>query len=100
MAPAMNPRTVWRCQPMLCISSLMLTPPLRCISAITWAILLPARGVLLVWANGVLPVFFPFGAALAAVAFLLRLALGGRAVGRRCANGGLRGGLRFGGRRR
>src|ERR1700686_486698 len=58
---------------MLCISSLMLTPPLRCISAITWAILLPARGVLRVWANGVLPVFFPFGTALAAVAFFFAL---------------------------
>src|SRR6202035_4898993 len=73
MAPAMNPRTVWRCQPMLRISSLMLTPPLRCISAITWAILLPARGVLRVLANGVLPVFFPLGAALAAVAFFFAL---------------------------
>ena len=79
---------------MLCISSLMLTPPLRCISAITWAILLPARGVLGVLADGVLPsVRLP--GSLGGGGLLLRLALGGRAVGRRCAHAGLCGGLRL-----
>jgi hypothetical protein len=60
------------------MSSLIVTPPLRSISAIACAILLPACGVLGVLADGVLLVLFRLGAAaLAAVAFFFALPLAG-----------------------
>src|ERR1017187_3390823 len=70
----MNPRTVCFCQPILDMSSGNVAPPLRCSIATTWAVLLPSRGPA---GSGALAAFFPLGALLAGVAFLVALALAG-----------------------
>src|ERR1017187_5228041 len=74
IAPAMNPRTVCRCQPIVFMISEMVAPPFRRSMATTWAVRSEERRVGTEWA---LAAFLPFGAALAAVAFLVALALAG-----------------------
>ena len=67
IAPAMNPRTVCFCHPMLCIISESVAPFLRCSMATTCAVLLPghAAGI-----SGTGADFLAVGAFLAVVAFL------------------------------
>src|SRR5579863_6501479 len=72
MAPAMNPRTVWRCQPIFSISSTSVAPLLRWSIATTWAVLVPSRGP-----ADSLAAFLALGAFLAGVAFLAALAFAG-----------------------
>src|ERR1039458_7365911 len=43
MVPAMKPRTVCFCQPILAVISARVAPLLRCSIATTWAVLLPSR---------------------------------------------------------
>src|SRR5580658_5919211 len=57
------------------MTSEIVTPPLRCIRAITCAILLPSRGAPA--ASFALAVFLALGAALAAVAFLVAFPFAG-----------------------
>src|SRR5579871_2526183 len=64
----MKPRTVWRCQFMVCMISVMVAPFLRCNMAIAWAILLPSRGAL---ASGCWRDFLALAVDLAEVAVLL-----------------------------
>ena len=59
MAPAINPRTVCRCQPIFSMISTRVAPPLRCSIATTCAVLLPARGELV---SHTLAAFWPLGA--------------------------------------
>src|SRR5450756_264938 len=65
MAPAMNPRTVCFCQPIFCMISIRVAPPLRCSIATTWAVLLPSRGAA---ASCGFAAFLPGGGFLAVVA--------------------------------
>src|SRR5205823_7553661 len=74
IAPAMNPRTVCRCQPIFSITSDSVAPPFRCSMATTWAVLLPSRGPAVSWG---LAGFLALGAFLAAVAFLVAFLLTG-----------------------
>jgi hypothetical protein len=73
IAPAMNPRTVCRCHPILSMISASVAPFLRWSIATTWAVLLPSRGP----APSVLAAVFALGVFLVAVAFLLALAFAG-----------------------
>src|ERR1035437_1032712 len=66
MAPAMNPRTVCFCQPIFCMISVRVAPPLRCSIATTWAVLLPSRGAA---ASCGFAAFLPWGGFLPAMAF-------------------------------
>src|ERR1019366_6804331 len=66
MAPAMKPRTVCFCQPIFCMISVRVAPPLRCSIATTWAVLLPSRGAA---ASCGFAAFLPWGGFLAAMAF-------------------------------
>jgi hypothetical protein len=96
---------VWRCQPILCMISLMEAPCGPRSMAITWAILLPARGVLTgkvlagrvlpdgVLADGVFSRFLPLCGSLGGGSLVLPLLRRGRVLGHACANGGLPGGL-------
>src|ERR1017187_1628315 len=74
MAPAMNPRTVCFCQPIFCMISVRVAPPLRCSIATTWAVLLPSRGAA---ASCGLAAFLPWGGFLAVVAFWPVFAIAG-----------------------
>src|SRR5271154_4658917 len=74
MAPAMNPRTVWRCQAILSMISASVAPFLRWSIATTWAVLLPSRGAA---ASSTLAVVLALGAFLAGVVFLVAVALTG-----------------------
>src|ERR1700687_1336490 len=74
IAPAMNPRTVCFCQPILSMISASVAPFLRCSIETTWAVLLPSRGPA---GSPVLAAVFALGVFLVAVAFLLALALEG-----------------------
>jgi len=65
IAPAMNPRTVWRCQPIFSIISTRVAPFFRWSIATTWAVLLPSRGPAV---SRALAVLLPLGAFLAGVA--------------------------------
>src|ERR1039457_5958025 len=66
MAPAINPRTVCRCQPIFSMILARVAPPLCCSIATTCAVLVPARGVP---ASRPWAAFLPLGACLAGVAF-------------------------------
>jgi hypothetical protein len=66
----MNPRTVCRCQPIFSMISARVAPFFRWSMTTTWAVLLPSRGAL---ASCVLAARLPWGAFLAAVAFLVAL---------------------------
>src|ERR1039457_3133282 len=74
IAPAMNPRTVCRCQLILSMISWRVAPFLRWSMATTWAVLLPSRGPAL---SSALAAFLALGAFLAAVVFLVALAFAG-----------------------
>src|ERR1019366_180954 len=74
IAPAMNPRTVCFCQPILSMISASVAPFFRWSMATTWAVLLPSRGPAL---SGALAAFLAWGALLAGVVFLVALALAG-----------------------
>ena len=69
--PAMNPRTVCRCQPILSMISASVAPFFRWSIATTWAVLLPSRGAA---ASCALAAVLALGAFLGAVAFLVALA--------------------------
>ena len=71
IAPAMNPRTVWRNQPMVFMISSMVAPFFRWSMATTCAVFEPSRGVAATWAP-----FLPLEA-LAGVAFLVALPFAG-----------------------
>ena len=70
IAPAMNPRTVCRCQPILSMISARVAPFFRWSMATTWAVLLPSRGPV---ASCVLAARLPLGAFVALVACLVAL---------------------------
>src|ERR1039457_3851137 len=78
IAPAMNPRTVCFCQPILAMISASVAPFFRCSMATTWAVLLPSRGPAL---SSALAAFLALGAFFAVVVFLVALALAGAALG-------------------
>src|SRR3954451_13791250 len=78
MAPAMNPRTVCFCQPIFCMISLRVAPPLRCSIATTWSVLLPSRGAA---ACCGFAACLPWGGFLAALACWPVFALGGAPLG-------------------
>ena len=86
IAPAMNPRTVCFCQPILSMISASVAPFFRWSIATTCAVLLPSRGPAVSCAFAA---FLALGAFLAPVAFLVALAFGGRALGGLCATFGL-----------
>jgi len=73
MVPAMKPRTVCFCQPILVVISARVAPPLRRNIATTWAVLLPSRtaaALALAFLGARAPFF-------AGVAFFCALALAG-----------------------
>src|ERR1035441_3917050 len=74
IAPAMNPRTVCPCHPIVSMISASVAPFFRWSMATTWAVLLPSRGPAVSCA---LAAFLALGAFLAAVAFLPALPLTG-----------------------
>ena len=74
IAPAINPRTVCFCQPILAMISESVAPFLRWSITSTCAVLLPSRGPAVSCA---LAAFLPLGSFLAAVAFLVALAFAG-----------------------
>src|ERR1039457_1682472 len=80
---------------MVFMISEMLAPPFRWSISITWAVLLPPR---MPAGFGAGAAFLPWGAFLAAGAFLGRLALHRRALGGLCASFRLACGLRLRGR--
>jgi hypothetical protein len=82
MAPAINPRTVCRCQPIFSTISARVAPPLRCSIATTCAVLVPTRGAP---ASGPLAAFLPLGARFDAMAFFPNLPLTGAAGASRFA---------------
>src|SRR5450755_2054932 len=74
IAPAMNPRTVCFCHPIVCMISASVAPFLRRSMATTWAVLLPGRDAA-IWRASACLAFFP--AVASGGAFLLA----GAAVG-------------------
>src|ERR1035437_1933651 len=74
IVPAMKPRTVCFCHPILSIISGSAAPCFRWSMATTWAVLLPSRGPA---ASGGFAAFLVLGALLAAVVFFVALALAG-----------------------
>ena len=70
IAPAMNPRTVCFCQPMVSIISASVAPFFRCSIATTWAVLLPSRAPAL----SAFAAFLALGALFAGAAFLFAFA--------------------------
>src|SRR5579872_2789345 len=70
----MNPLTLWACQEVASMRSARLAPFALRRRSSTVAVLLPSRGPV---ASGALAAFFPLGAFLAGVAFLVALAFAG-----------------------
>ena len=76
IAPAMNPRTVCFCQPILSMISASVAPFFRWSIATTWAVLLPSRGAV---ASRAFAAVLLLGAFFGAVIFLAALPLAVRA---------------------
>src|ERR1017187_10140739 len=77
IAPAMNPRTVCFCQPMVFMISARVAPFFRCSMATTWAVLLPSRAPSAFGFMAFLGALAACLAAFGALAFLVALGLAG-----------------------